>query len=75
LYNRLRSNSHIDLVDDAELELITLKEKVKSIEKSIKRVIGPKITISGKSHNKIKIFCNTLNLSIGDWCEKPYLKK
>jgi hypothetical protein len=76
LYNRLRSNSHIDLVDDAELELITLKEKVKSIEKSIKESNRPKtITISGKSHNKIKNFCNTLNLSIGDWCEKTLLKE
>jgi hypothetical protein len=26
LYNRLRSNSHIDLVDDAELELINSKK-------------------------------------------------
>jgi hypothetical protein len=50
LYNRLRSNSHIDLVDDAELELITLKEKVKSIEKSIKRVIGPKLLLSLVNH-------------------------
>jgi hypothetical protein len=33
LYNRLRSNSHIDLVDDAELELITLKEKLSQLKK------------------------------------------
>jgi hypothetical protein len=26
LYNRLRSNSHIDLVDDAELELMNSKK-------------------------------------------------
>ena len=57
-------------------DLLLLKEKVKQIEKKIKENNKPKtITISGSTHNTIKRFCSTLNLNIGDWCEKVLLKE
>lgn len=59
-----------------EKDLLLLKEKVKQIEKKIKENNKPKtITISGSTHNTIKRFCSTLNLNIGDWCEKVLLKE
>jgi hypothetical protein len=59
-----------------EKDLLLLKEKVKQIEKKIKENNKPKtITISGNAHNTIKRFCSTLNLNIGDWCEKVLLKE
>jgi hypothetical protein len=59
-----------------EKDLLLLKEKVKQIEKKIKENNKPKtITISGNAHNTIKRFCSTLNLNIGDWCEKILLKE
>ena len=59
-----------------EKDLLLLKEKVKEIEKKIKENNKPKtITISGSTHNTIKRFCTTLNLNIGDWCEKILLKE
>ena len=59
-----------------EKDLLLLKEKVKQIEKKIKENNKPKtITISGSTHNTIKRFCTSLNLNIGDWCEKILLKE
>lgn len=57
-----------------EENLLTLKEQVKLLEKKIREKNKPKtITISGETHNKIKNFCNSININIGDWVSKTVI--
>lgn len=68
----LKTKEMEDVLD--EENLLTLKEQVKLLEKKIKEKNKPKtITISGETHNKIKNFCNSINMNIGDWVSKTVI--
>jgi hypothetical protein len=57
-----------------EEQIISIKEKIKTFESKLKDKIKPKtITISSLVHNKIKNYCNTFGLKIGDWVEETLL--
>jgi hypothetical protein len=61
-----------DGLDDEQILL--LKEKIKNFENKLKDKVKPKtITISSVVHNKIKNYCNTFGLKIGDWVEETLL--
>lgn len=69
----------LDGIDIGKLEVNDvedLKKKLKEIEKQVKENNKPKtITVSSKSHNIIKRYCQTFNLNIGEWAEKTLLKE
>ena len=57
-----------------EEQVLSLKEKFKEIENSLKEKIKPKtITISGPTHKKIRERCSVSGENIGDWAEKTLL--
>lgn len=57
-------------------DVAKLKERVKLIEKKIKQNNKPKtITISGKTHSRVKNHCGHFNLNIGTWVEDVLLSK
>jgi hypothetical protein len=59
-----------------ESELLNLKSRIKEAEKKIKEKNKPKtITISGDMHAKVKKYCTTFNLNIGEWTEKLLLNE
>ncbi len=65
-----------DVDDINEEEVLRLKSKVKEMEKRLREKNKPKtITISGSDHAKIKAFCSSLNLNIGDWVSRTLLKE
>jgi len=57
-----------------ESQVAHLRKKLKEFEVSIREKIKPKtITISGSSHRKMKRYCESLNLKIGEWVEKTLM--
>jgi hypothetical protein len=57
-----------------EEQILSLKEKIKNFENKLKDKVKPKtITISSVVHNKIKNYCSTFGLKIGDWVEETLL--
>lgn len=48
-----------------------IKEQLKVLGKKVKKANKPKtITLSSKTVNKIKTYCDMFNYNIGDWTEK-----
>lgn len=67
-------NGDIDKIEESDL--LSLKSKIKEIEKKIKEKNKPKtITISGDIHAKLKKYCTILNLNIGEFTEKIIIKE
>jgi hypothetical protein len=67
-----RTIDDCDVLD--EEQILALKEKIKNFETKLKDKVKPKtITISSVVHNKIKNYCNTFGLKIGDWVEETLL--
>lgn len=65
-------SGNIDNIE--ENDLVSLKSRIKEVEKRIKEKNKPKtITISGDIHAKVKKHCTTFNLNIGEWTEKIIL--
>jgi hypothetical protein len=67
-------SGNIDNIE--ENDLVSLKSRIKEVEKKIKEKNKPKtITISGDVHSKVKKYCTTFNLNIGEWTEKIILNE
>ena len=64
----------VDKLQEGDIEI--LKKQLKELEKKVKENNKPKtITISSKTHNTIKRYCQLFNINIGDWAEKALLKE
>jgi len=62
-------SGNIDNIE--ENDLVNLKSRIKEVEKKIKEKNKPKtITISGDIHTKLKKYCTTFNLNIGELTER-----
>lgn len=73
IYNLLQDISNTDLTED---DIENLRKKMKLVDKTLKEKKKPKtITISGECHNKIKNYCSSLGLNIGDWVAQVLLKE
>ena len=72
--NNIFQGIDTDSLKEEDLDLI--KKQLKEIEKKVKENNKPKtITVSSKSHNQIKKYCQIFNLTIGEWAEKTLLKE
>ncbi len=59
-----------------EEQILEVKSKMKEMDKKLKEMNKPKtITISSYDHKKIKKYCSSLNLNIGDWVTSILLEK
>jgi hypothetical protein len=67
---------NLDNYDINEEEILEMKEKMKLMDKKLKEKNKHKtITISGYDHTKIKNYCISLDINIGDWVSKILLEK
>lgn len=66
--------SNDDNIDEKDIQMF--ESTLKTLKKKIKEKNKPKtITISGSVHDKVKKYCNHLNLNIGDFTESVLIKE
>jgi hypothetical protein len=66
-------DSHFIITEE---DLVVLTNQLKTAKKILKERNKPKtLTISGNDHYKIKNYCKSLNLNIGEWASKVLLKE